>query len=141
MKIKRGDMVVVIGGDQASRTPHRVTQVVDGGKQLLVEGVNRVFKHVKRGHPKSPQGGRLNLETPIDTSKVMFYCGSCNRGVRVGFRLQADALERAFLQIVRRGARCSGPLEECPPRGGNLKGFTKIASPKTPYDVLLNDRN
>ena len=38
MKIKRGDMVVVIGGDQASRTPHRVTQVVNGGKQLLDRG-------------------------------------------------------------------------------------------------------
>jgi large subunit ribosomal protein L24 len=96
MKIKRGDMVVVIGGDQASRTPHRVTQVVKGGKQLLVEGVNRVFKHVKRGHPKSPQGGRLNLETPIDTSKVMFYCGSCNRGVRVGFRLPAGGSKERF---------------------------------------------
>jgi large subunit ribosomal protein L24 len=96
MKIKRGDMVVVIGGDQASRTPHRVTQVVKGGKLLLVEGVNRVFKHVKRGHPKSPQGGRLNLETPIDTSKVMFYCGSCNRGVRVGFRLPAGGSKERF---------------------------------------------
>lgn len=90
MKIKRGDMVVIIAGDQASKTPHRVTQVVDGGRKLLIEGVNRVFKHVKRGHPKSPQGGRLNLETPIDSSKVMFYCGSCNKGVRVGFRFTPD---------------------------------------------------
>jgi large subunit ribosomal protein L24 len=90
MKIKRGDNVVVIAGDQASRTPHKVTSVVGGGKQVLIEGVNRVFKHVKRGHPKSPQGGRLNLETPIDTCKVMLYCGSCNKGVRVGFRFQPN---------------------------------------------------
>jgi large subunit ribosomal protein L24 len=90
MKIKRGDMVVVIAGDQAGKTPHRVTQVLDEGRQLLIEGVNRVLKHVKRGHPKSPQGGRLNLEQPIDASKVMFYCGSCNKGVRIGFRFQTD---------------------------------------------------
>jgi large subunit ribosomal protein L24 len=96
MKIKRGDMIVVISGDQSSRTPHRVTQVLGGGKQLLVEGINRAFKHVKRGHPKSPQGGRLQLETPIDTSKVMFYCGSCNRGVRVGYRLQAGGAKERF---------------------------------------------
>jgi large subunit ribosomal protein L24 len=94
MKIKRGDMVVVIAGDHASRTPHRVTQVLDGGRQLLIEGINRVFKHVKRGHPKSPQGGRLNLETPIDSCKVMFYCGSCNKGVRVGFRISSSGKER-----------------------------------------------
>ena len=111
MKIKRGDMVVVIGGDQASRTPHRVTQVLDGGKQLLVEGINRVFKHVKRGHPKSPQGGRLNLETPIDASKVMYFCGSCNKGVRVGFRSAGRRRERALLQVVRRGTGRRRPLE------------------------------
>jgi large subunit ribosomal protein L24 len=96
MKIKRGDMVVVIAGDQASRTAHRVTQVLDGGSKLLIEGINRVFKHVKRGHPKSPQGGRLNLETPIDTSKVMFYCGSCSKGVRVGFRLQPSGSKERY---------------------------------------------
>ena len=55
MKIKRGDQVVVISGVHASDAPHRVTEVVDGGEKLLVEGVNLVFRHVKRGHPKSPQ--------------------------------------------------------------------------------------
>ncbi len=103
MKIKRGDMVVVISGDQASTTPHRVTQVLGEGKQLLVEGVNRVFKHVKRGHPKSPQGGRLNLETPIDTSKVMFYCGSCSSGVRVGLRFQANGTKERFCKSCGTG--------------------------------------
>jgi len=49
MKIKRGDMVVIISGDQAGATPHRVTQVVDKGRHVLIEGVNRVLKHVKRG--------------------------------------------------------------------------------------------
>jgi large subunit ribosomal protein L24 len=96
MKIKRGDMVVIISGDQAGTTPHRVTQVVDGGRHVLIEGINRVLKHVKRGHPKSPQGGRLNLEMPIDTSKVMFYCGSCSKGVRVGFRLQSSGSKERF---------------------------------------------
>ncbi|HXY35116.1 MAG TPA: 50S ribosomal protein L24 [Planctomycetaceae bacterium] len=108
MKIKRGDMVVVIGGDHAGRTPHRVTQVLNGGKQLLVEGINRVFKHVKRGHPKSPQGGRLNLETPIDASKVMFYCGSCNRGVRVGFRVQAGGSKERFCKSCGTGLGAVG---------------------------------
>jgi large subunit ribosomal protein L24 len=96
MKIKRNDMVVVISGDQASKTPHRVSQVLDGGRQVLIEGINRVLKHVKRGHPKSPQGGRLNLEMPIDTCKVMFYCGSCSKGVRVGFRFQPNGSKERF---------------------------------------------
>ncbi len=83
---------------------------------LLIEGINRVLKHVKRGHPKSPQGGRLNLEMPIDSSKVMFYCGSCSKGVRVGFRFQSERIQGAFLQIVRYGDRRRGPREGKPRR-------------------------
>jgi large subunit ribosomal protein L24 len=101
MKIRRGDMIVVISGDQRSKTPHRVTAVLDGGKKLLIEGINRVYKHVKRGHPKSPQGGRLNLETPIDSCKVMFYCDSCHKGVRVGYRFQPNGTKERYCRSCR----------------------------------------
>ena len=74
----------------ASSAPKKVLQVVADGKKVVVEGVNRVYKHVKRGHPKSPQGGRLSLEMPIDISNVLLYCSSCGRGVRVGFRYNPD---------------------------------------------------
>jgi large subunit ribosomal protein L24 len=111
MKIKRGDQVVVISGDQASSTPHKVTQILDGGSKLLIEGINRVFKHVKRGHPKSPQGGRLNLEMPIDISKVMFYCGSCNKGVRVGFRFQQNGGKERFCKSCGTALGSVGPAK------------------------------
>jgi len=96
MKIRRGDSVVVVAGNDASDVPHRVVQVLDGGKKLLVEGVRRVHKHVRRGHPRSPQGGRLNLEMPIDSSNVMFYCDSCNRGVRLGYRYTGDGSKERY---------------------------------------------
>ena len=96
MKIRRGDSVVITTGEDASSTPRRVTQVLEQGSKVIVEGANRVLKHVRRGHPKSPQGGRLNLEMPIDTSNVMLYCGSCNRGVRVGFRYLAHGAKEQF---------------------------------------------
>ncbi|HAA51288.1 MAG TPA: 50S ribosomal protein L24, partial [Planctomycetaceae bacterium] len=57
MKIRAGDLVVVISGEDKSSSPRRVVQVVDGGGKLRVEGVHQVKKHVRRGHPKSPQGG------------------------------------------------------------------------------------
>jgi large subunit ribosomal protein L24 len=90
MKIKRGDMVEVIIGDDAGGPPRKVLQVVDDGRKVVVEGVNRVYKHVRRGHPKSPQGGRLSREMPIDISNVLLYCNDCGRGVRVGFRYKPD---------------------------------------------------
>lgn len=90
MKIKRGDMVQVIHGDDKDVTPRKVLGIVQDGKKVLVEGVNRVYKHVKRGHPKSPQGGRLSREMPIDISNVLLYCTTCGTGRRVGFKYRED---------------------------------------------------
>jgi large subunit ribosomal protein L24 len=96
MKIRRGDSVVVISGNDSGETPRRVIQVLGGGQKLVVEGVNVVLKHVRRGHPKSPAGGRLKLEMPIDSSNVALYCDSCGRGVRVGYRYGADGAKERF---------------------------------------------
>jgi large subunit ribosomal protein L24 len=104
MKIKRGDMVEVIAGDDADSVPRKVLQVLDDGTKVLVEGVNRVYKHVKRGHPKSPQGGRLSLEMPIDISNVLLYCNTCGRGVRVGFKYKADGSK------IRHCRKCQAEL-------------------------------
>jgi len=90
MKIRRGDNVQVMSGDDAGPTARKVLQIIPGGRKIVVEGVNRVYKHVRRGHPRSPQGGRLSKEMPIDISNVLLYCESCGRGVRVGFRYEAD---------------------------------------------------
>jgi large subunit ribosomal protein L24 len=89
-------MVVVITGDEKSATPYRVTQVLEDGRKLLVQGVNLVWKHVRRGHPKSPQGGRLHLEMPIPSSNVMFYCETCNRPTRLGLRYTSDGAKERF---------------------------------------------
>ncbi|MBW3541608.1 MAG: 50S ribosomal protein L24 [Planctomycetes bacterium] len=96
MKIQRGDSVVVTAGDQKGPAPHKVINVLDGGKRLVVEGINRVYKHVRRGHPRSPQGGRLQLEAPIDSSNVKLYCGSCNQAVRVGYRYTDDGAKERW---------------------------------------------
>jgi large subunit ribosomal protein L24 len=104
MKIKRGDMVQVIAGDDAGDSPRKVLQVLEEGRRVVVEGVNRAYKHVRRGHPKSPQGGRLSREMPIDISNVLLYCSACGRGVRVGFKYDADGRK------VRRCSRCEAEL-------------------------------
>lgn len=108
-KIQRGDSVVVIAGDEAAVTPRRVTSVQDGGRRVTVEGVNKAFKHVRRGHPKSPQGGRLHVEVPIDASNVMFYCGSCNRPTRIGFRFRADGAKERFCRKCNAAAGTISP--------------------------------
>lgn len=109
MKIRRGDSIVITTGDDAATTPRRVIQVLDGGRKLLVEGVNRVYKHVRRGHPRSQQGGRLNLEMPIDSSNVMFYCDSCGKGTRVGFRYGDDGSKERYCKSCGASAGTISP--------------------------------
>lgn len=89
MRIVKGDMVVVRTGDDRSKAPRKVLRIVEGGARLVVEGVNRVYRHVKKGHPKSPQGGRLSVEMPIDASNVLVYCPKCDRGVRLVSQVDA----------------------------------------------------
>lgn len=110
MKIRRGDQVVVTTGDDAGSTPHKVVQVLANGRKVMIEGVNRVHKHVRRGHPRSPHGGRLHLEMPIDSSNIMFYCGSCSKGVRLGYRYTADGSKERFCKTCKESqGTISGP--------------------------------
>jgi large subunit ribosomal protein L24 len=118
MKLRKGDLVIVTTGDDAGvivptgerrPVPRKVLQIVDGGKKVVVEGANRVYKHVKRGHPKSPQGGRLSLEMPIDSAKVMFYCEACGRGVRLGYRYKPDGAKERFCKVCSRTVGAVSP--------------------------------
>ncbi|MBI5758438.1 MAG: 50S ribosomal protein L24 [Planctomycetales bacterium] len=96
MRIRRGDLVQILTGDDAGKEPRKVLQVLPVKGKVLVEGVNRVYKHVKRGHPKSPQGGRLSREMPVDISNVALYCMACGRGVRVGLKHIKDGSKIRF---------------------------------------------
>ncbi len=111
MKIKRGDMVVVVAGDDRSDIPKLVQQVIDGGQKVVIEGVNLVYKHVKRGHPKSPQGGRLRMEKPIQSSNIQYFCSSCNSGVRLGVRYTTEGAKERF---CRKCGKSAGQIS--PPR-------------------------
>lgn len=84
MNIKRDDLVVVMSGNHKGQGPAKVLAIYPGKNRLEVQGVGDVLRHVKRGHPKSPQGGRVQVPTTVEVSKVSLYCEKCARGVRVG---------------------------------------------------------
>jgi large subunit ribosomal protein L24 len=89
MHIRKGDMVEVISGDD-SGSRGAVLSVDRKGGKVVIEGVNKVYKHVRRGHPKSPQGGRLHMELAVDISNVMLICPETNKPTRVGVRMNED---------------------------------------------------
>nr|WP_174391328.1 50S ribosomal protein L24 [Caldanaerobius polysaccharolyticus] len=80
MHVKKGDMVVVISGDDKGKKGKILKAFPKTGK-VLVEGVNIVTKHQKP-RPGVQQAGIIHEEAPIDSSNVMLYCPNCNRGVR-----------------------------------------------------------
>lgn len=88
MHIRRDDTVeVVTGEDRGVRA--RVLRVDRRKRQAIIEGVNRVYKHLRRSR-RNPQGGRLEIEAPIDLSNLKLVCSKCDKGVRVGVRFDDD---------------------------------------------------
>jgi large subunit ribosomal protein L24 len=94
MLIRTGDTVeVVAGNDRGQRS--RVIKVDRTTGKALVEGVNRVKKHIRRSQ-KYPQGGVLSKEMPVQLSNLQYYCASCGRAVRLGARFLADGSKERF---------------------------------------------
>jgi large subunit ribosomal protein L24 len=99
MHIRKDDIVEVITGDDAStpkaRTTARVLRVLLDKKKVVVEGINRAYRHLKPNR-RNAQGGRLSKEMPIAVSNVLLFCGNCQRGVRIGKRYAADGRKERY---------------------------------------------
>src|SRR5436190_24294980 len=93
MNIKKDDIVEVIAGDDAgtpkSRTTGRVLSVHPNEGKVVVEGVNRVYRHLKPSR-RNPQGGRLSKEMSVQASNVALIDPTTNRPTRVGVRYLDD---------------------------------------------------
>ena len=81
-KIKKDDLVRVIAGKDKGKEG-KVLSVDPKNHKVIVEGVNKVYKHSKPS-VHNQQGGIIEKEAPIDISNVMYlYKGNT---VRVGFQ-------------------------------------------------------
>ena len=96
MHVRKDDMVQVMTGDDAEKgRARRVLRVLPDVNKVVVEGVNRVYKHVKPNR-RNPQGGRLSKEMPIAAANVQLWCPTSKRGVRVGKRYTDDGRKERF---------------------------------------------
>jgi large subunit ribosomal protein L24 len=122
MYIRKDDQVEVITGDDkgspSSRRFAKVLRVLPAKNKIVVEGVNRVYKHLKPSQ-KNQQGGRLSKEMPINVSNVLLYCPHCNRGVRVGHRFTDSGQKQRYCKKCSTGLGDVGPVK--PTRAVKLK--------------------
>lgn len=82
-RIKSGDVVMVTTGADKGKTG-RVLRVIGDKDRVVVEGINRVWKHV-RPSQRSPQGGRIQKDAAIHLSNVMPVDTATGKGTRVRF--------------------------------------------------------
>ena len=75
-KIKKGDQVQVISGDDRGKKG-KVIEVNRAKGRALVEGINQVSRHTKPTS-KNPQGGIIKKEAPIHISNLMLIDGAGN---------------------------------------------------------------
>ena len=103
LHVKKGDTVVVIAGDDKGKTGE-VLRVDAKGRKVLVQGVNRVYRHLRPSR-RNPQGGRIQKEMPIDISNVLPLDPKTNQPTRVGFRIQPGGTKE---RISRRSGETLG---------------------------------
>jgi len=109
MNIRKDDTVQVLTGDDKGRTGRVLRVLVDKGK-VVVEGINRVYKHMKPSR-RNPQGGRLSKEMPVDVSNVALFCPNCRRGVRVARRINENGSKE---RVCKKCDRSLGVIRKAP---------------------------
>ena len=106
-KVKKGDMVAVITGDDKGKTGE-VIRVFAQNQKVLVQGVNRVYRHLRPSR-KHPHGGRIQKEMPISISNVLPIDPKTNQPTRVGFRINEDGSKE---RIAKKSGQSLGTVRK-----------------------------
>ena len=88
MKIKKGDTVKVLSGNDKGKTGE-VIEVIPKTEKVIVKGVNVRKKHVKP-RKQGEESGIIPVECPIHMSKVNVVCPKCGKATRIGFKVEKD---------------------------------------------------
>jgi large subunit ribosomal protein L24 len=120
MRIRKNDRVVLLKaitgakqldgravGKEEAGSVARVLKVLPDTDRVIVEGVNYVYRHMRRSQNR-PQGGRATKEAPVHLSNVALYCAKCDGPTRV--RMQAvdkkDSRGKRRRDVLRVCKRC-----------------------------------
>ncbi len=95
--IRSNDIVEVTSGEDRGLRG-KVLKVLPSKGKVVVEGVNRVYKHMRRSQ-KNPQGGRLSKEMPIDISNVTLLDPNTDKPTRVGVRIAKDGNRERYAKV------------------------------------------
>lgn len=90
MKIKKGDKVRVISGEEKGKEGN-VIKTYPKLNRVLIEGINVIKKHEKPTQ-SNPDGGILEFEAPINASNVMLV--DKKGPTRVGYKEITETVKK-----------------------------------------------
>mgnify|MGYP002782309135 CR=1 FL=1 len=94
MLLRVKDEVIVLNGRDAG-VRGKILSVDRVKNRVVVEGVSKVYKHVKKSN-RNPQGGRLSKEAAIDASNVAIVDPQTGKPTRIGVRLLPDGSKERY---------------------------------------------
>ena len=96
MKIKKGDTVQIISGNEAGKSG-RIIKIFRTKNKIVVEGLNMVKKHA-RPTQENPQGGIIQKEAAIHISNVMFIADG--KPTRIGYKTLEDGIKVRYAKTT-----------------------------------------
>ena len=86
MKIKKGDIVKVLSGNDKGKTGE-VLEVIPKTQKIVVKGINIRKKHIKP-RKQGEEGGIIPVECAINSSKVNVVCPKCGKATRIEYKVE-----------------------------------------------------
>lgn len=83
LKIKKGDQVIVLSGNDKGKTGEIVKSIPTEGK-VVVQGINLVKRHTKPS--QTTPGGIITKEAPINASNVSLMDPKSGKATKVGYK-------------------------------------------------------
>ncbi|MGM7671308.1 50S ribosomal protein L24 [Microbacterium sp. A93] len=110
-KIKKDDLVQIIAGKDKGKQG-KVLRVFPSRDRVLVEGVNRVTKHLRAGQNNngSTEGGLQVVEAPVHVSNVAVVDPETKKPTRVGYRFETVEKNGESKTVKVRFAKASGKV-------------------------------
>ncbi len=87
--------MVITGADKGK--VGKVLRILTGKDKVVVEGINRVWKHV-RPSQRNPQGGRIQKDAPIHMSNVQPLDPATGKGTRVRTEMRDGQKHRVAIK-------------------------------------------
>ncbi|MEO8399136.1 MAG: 50S ribosomal protein L24 [Ignavibacteriaceae bacterium] len=106
MKIRKNDNVIVIAGNDRGKTG-KVLKVFPKDNRIIIEGINVRKRHTKASQ-KTPQGGIIEKEAPINCSNVMLIDPKSGEPTRLGSQIILD--EKTGKKKRARVSRATGEM-------------------------------